>query len=241
MPYKPRLRNCEKCGTTFSTRERVQRFCSLKCAKARPKATLPCGWCGAMFERGNNVRTKFCSRNCSNASKVRRSSIVPWDECTVCLTRYVNRSGRKTCTDTCAVERKRATDRERAQPVKITRAVYFPRCPDCGRLFTARAANAVRCAGCRARHAWRRRDAQEKVSKLLPYIGQRDKWQCGICRKPVLTRVYDRSDLMTPTVDHVIPSADGGSDDPSNLRLAHMICNSRRQHFGGGEQLALVG
>lgn len=30
------------------------------------------------------------------------------------------------------------------------------------------------------------------------------------------------------TVDHLVPYADGGTDDISNLKPAHHVCNSRR-------------
>lgn len=33
-----------------------------------------------------------------------------------------------------------------------------------------------------------------------------------------------------PTVDHILPRAHGGKNDPENLQLAHFLCNSRRKH-----------
>lgn len=121
------------------------------------------------------------------------------------------------------------------------RRVWFVDCRDCGQLFTARSGTALRCIPCRTLRKWQMNDRQEKVSKLLPYIGHRDHWRCGICSRPVASRTYSHDDVMSPTMDHIIPTAEGGTDDPTNLRLAHMICNSYRQHYGGGEQLALVG
>lgn len=44
-----------------------------------------------------------------------------------------------------------------------------------------------------------------------------------------------------PTIDHVVPLAEGGADTAANVRLAHFICNSMRGNRGGGEQLALIG
>ncbi len=34
-----------------------------------------------------------------------------------------------------------------------------------------------------------------------------------------------RPDLMTPSIDHVVPLSRGGSNHPSNLQLAHLLCN----------------
>jgi 5-methylcytosine-specific restriction endonuclease McrA len=63
---------------------------------------------------------------------------------------------------------------------------------------------------------------------------ERDNWQCQIpdCRMP--TRDLWRSPPtrchpMSPSVDLIHPKQHGGSDsDPTNLRAAHLGCNSRR-------------
>lgn len=51
-------------------------------------------------------------------------------------------------------------------------------------------------------------------------IFERDNWVCGICGKPV-----DRADA---SLDHIVPLSLGGTHEPGNLRLAHLLCNSRR-------------
>jgi 5-methylcytosine-specific restriction endonuclease McrA len=33
---------------------------------------------------------------------------------------------------------------------------------------------------------------------------------------------------MAATIDHIVPVSRGGSDDPSNLQTAHMVCNSAK-------------
>jgi 5-methylcytosine-specific restriction endonuclease McrA len=47
--------------------------------------------------------------------------------------------------------------------------------------------------------------------------------------------------LKVPTIDHIVPLADGGDDVKVNVQLAHFICNSIKGDRGGGEQLLLVG
>ena len=42
--------------------------------------------------------------------------------------------------------------------------------------------------------------------------------QCALCRNPI-------TDLKEAELDHRVPLSKGGSDDPSNLQLAHRECN----------------
>lgn len=85
------------------------------------------------------------------------------------------------------------------------------------------------------------RNRRKRVRRLLTYVGERDRWRCGICGGAVVRGPFSVSDPLCAVVDHVVPVAEGGSDDPANLRLSHMICNARRGTRGGCEQLALVG
>ena len=50
---------------------------------------------------------------------------------------------------------------------------------------------------------------------------------CGICGQPV-DKSLKYPDPFSPTVDHIIPCARGGSDDLDNLQLAHRKCNREK-------------
>lgn len=63
-----------------------------------------------------------------------------------------------------------------------------------------------------------RRAKREPIDREA--IFERDGWICGICREPV--------DTGDATLDHIVPISLGGADEPSNVRLAHSLCNSRR-------------
>jgi 5-methylcytosine-specific restriction endonuclease McrA len=70
----------------------------------------------------------------------------------------------------------------------------------------------------------RRRAERLKAALKAPInreeIFARDEWRCWICGEPVLRE--------HASIDHLVPIARGGSDQPDNVRLAHSLCNSRR-------------
>lgn len=78
---------------------------------------------------------------------------------------------------------------------------------------------------------------------LLQYLVDRDGDRCGICNRKVdiTLRSGTSGSRRGPSIDHIIPRSHGGTDDLSNLRLAHWGCNQKRGNRGGGEQLMLVG
>lgn len=55
----------------------------------------------------------------------------------------------------------------------------------------------------------------------------RDSGRCWVCGAPVDLEVKER-EVMSATIDHVIPLSEGGPHTIDNVRLAHMICNSTR-------------
>lgn len=55
-------------------------------------------------------------------------------------------------------------------------------------------------------------------------LAARDGADCTICGAAV-DMSLKAPDRMRASVDHMVPRACGGSDDPENLRLAHLRCN----------------
>lgn len=53
--------------------------------------------------------------------------------------------------------------------------------------------------------------------------------KCAICSEPIDLSLL-RTSKMGLTVDHWVPLSKGGSDDISNLRPAHWICNRRKSN-----------
>jgi hypothetical protein len=55
-------------------------------------------------------------------------------------------------------------------------------------------------------------------------IYERDGGRCHICGEHVHDDIK-WPDGRAPSVDHVLPITKGGSDEPENLKLAHLRCN----------------
>lgn len=51
-------------------------------------------------------------------------------------------------------------------------------------------------------------------------IYERDGWRCQICNDPV-DMTAEPTVSRAPSLDHIVPRARGGNDEPTNLRLAH--------------------
>lgn len=85
---------------------------------------------------------------------------------------------------------------------------------------------------------WRRRsdsaycDAHARHGRIevkAPQLAAETGAWCRLCGMAVDMDVR-HPDPMSPTVDHIVPRALGGSDDRSNLQLAHKSCNSSKRH-----------
>ena len=74
---------------------------------------------------------------------------------------------------------------------------------------------------------WRERgyDAEYDRNRRLVL---REETVCHICGQPVDKTLSGR-DRMGPTLDHLVPRARGGTNARSNLRLAHLSCNSAKR------------
>lgn len=60
------------------------------------------------------------------------------------------------------------------------------------------------------------------------YVFWHDGSVCWLCHEEI-DRWLPSTNVMSGSLDHVVPQSLGGSDDPGNLRPAHRRCNSSRQ------------
>lgn len=73
-----------------------------------------------------------------------------------------------------------------------------------------------------------RRRARERAATIGP-VDVEALWTgaCGICLAP-MDRALRRPDPLSPSIDHIIPLARGGSHTQANLQWAHLTCNFRK-------------
>jgi hypothetical protein len=65
----------------------------------------------------------------------------------------------------------------------------------------------------------------------LNVISQKTDGNCHICHQPAPLEYYGSPAVFggqATTIDHLLCQSHGGTDHPSNLRLAHASCNSSR-------------
>jgi 5-methylcytosine-specific restriction endonuclease McrA len=91
--------------------------------------------------------------------------------------------------------------------------------------------------GCDQRRRARKRTATvEKFSSQEIFV--RDRYRCHICKKRCRRNVVVPHPLA-PTMDHLVPLAEGGEHTRANTATACFLCNSVKGERGGGEQLAI--
>lgn len=209
---------------------------------------IPCARCGQDF-MPDRVDRRYCSAACSNRAAARRRTgghrrirvRYYFRLCRVCGALTEARSGpRVYCSDDCY--RQYLHDRHVASYVSVE--PHETTCKRCGAVFVAKWRRVCdRCVEMARRAAAkrgnRRRRARLRIASV-PYhdedIFERDGWRCHICHRKVRR---DKAGAgyhpLQPTIDHIIPLADGGADAPVNVATAHNICNSVKGASGPGQ------
>ena len=94
-----------------------------------------------------------------------------------------------------------------------------------------------------------RRRARKRDAFVAPVWRKKvyaaDGYRCHLCNRKCKDKFsyLPNSQVphpLSPTLDHVIPLAKGGTHEPSNCRTACYECNNRKGDRGGGEQFALT-
>lgn len=204
-----------------------------------------CAWCGIDFQRnagsGPTPIEPHCSRACRGLLTKRRAGL--WTPapgtCDWCHGTFMPTGPHaRYCTPQCGFRA-----RDRRPRMEHHRLRDLP-CAGCGKPTETRGTK-VRCAVCTKERERRnnhvkntRRRGARAGTYALREIGERDGWRCHLCRTKVDASLSGRHP-DGPTIDHLVPLADGGKDEPMNVAIAHRRCNVRRG-TGGTVQLRLV-
>lgn len=216
---------------------------------SRQIVAITCEVCGSTVEklrrnlkRWNEI-PRTCGRGCSDKVRfIGASSALPWRPCPRCGAEYYAK-GRKHCPSPSAgVDYTKWRELPLWQREQLARRYYHrdtsPRpCAHCKAVFSPSYADkrrrfcSLRCAR-RYRNALESKRGHKSNRRIsIQALGDRDGWRCHLCARKVTTQ--------DATADHLIPQSQGGSGAPSNLRLAHRRCNSKRGARGPA-QLFLI-
>lgn len=191
-----------------------------------------CGWCGETF-LADKASQRFCGLACAGKW---------WSE-----ERAADRAARAP-----GVALVHAPAYYRDLPDSHPAMMASPRpprtfvagcCGFCGSPFVVAWQKTARFCSDRCQKKHYRRDRGRFVvpDAVRRAVYERDGWKCQLCGKRV-GKSYGPSHQRSATLDHIVPRSQGGPDAPSNLQLAHRICNSlkRDQVWRDGEQLMLL-
>jgi YHS domain-containing protein len=202
-------------------------YCSRKCyfEDGPGKKAKPCILCGEINGRRNH--TGHC-KQCQD-----KLSII---KCIYCGKEFRRENVQRYCSDEC---RKNKIKEQVFIYNKSKKELNAIVCKECGKEFTPEYGNKRRmfCSDkClyrfRSRESKYIRRSRERAARKSGGINRlaifkRDNWKCHICGKKINKKAKCPHPL-SPTIDHYIPLAYGGSHTEDNVRCAHFICNSRR-------------
>jgi 5-methylcytosine-specific restriction endonuclease McrA len=214
MPRKADVSCAGSCGRLiWSSRTSLppgQAMCR-PCRAVKAKRGV-CSACGSTFDASGDMRyRRTCSGNCAKAKVSEAIRLSSHGRVARLLKPWM-----RSCLDCSA---------------STSRRGYIPLCLPC--------AKARRSAQYRRKSAVRRGAAAMGTSLTIERLGERDGWRCHLCRRkvdPNLRAPHPRS----RSFDHLTPVSLGGTDEPANLRLAHLRCNISRGNRGT-VQLLLIG
>lgn len=69
-------------------------------------------------------------------------------------------------------------------------------------------------------------------------IGQRDNWKCQICKSKI-NKNLKYPHPLSKSIDHIIPLDEGGTHEPKNAQIAHLVCNLKKHTKAQFDQLRI--
>jgi len=240
--------NCQSCNQAMTGRKR--KYCTPECYPSyKPKSLIGldnCQNCGKQLESAGAGRPKRnCSRQCRerHRQKLKRKPTIAF-ACEQCQGNFQATTKRRFCTRACREKCSKAEQRARykeRQMAKYPGGLATKPCgwcneprtyeyrkgghngfhPDCT-IEAQRARYRIKTV---KRQGLINKPSRLAADEVVRIYGN----DCAVCSEPIDLTLL-RTSKMGLTVDHWIPLSKGGSDDMSNLRPAHWICNRRKSN-----------
>lgn len=228
--HVPRFVSCADCQARFRQRSSQQVRCppcqkAYRRAKSKPRRddTGTCVGCGGRCDR--KAKSSLC-RTCLHLKG--QACQVPWATCSECGSAWLRWNTPSSRCGAC---------RTPAPPEPIP-------CAGCGERFTPSHGRRYCNPSCAKRHHKREAKHRRRVRQrggqrvYFAHICERDGWRCHLCGRPVDRQAHVPHPLA-PTRDHVVPLSLGGTHEPTNVRLAHFSCNTKKGTRALNEQLII--
>lgn len=174
------------------------------------------GWCGAHYQRWR----RFGDPEYHPPAPRRACSVDGCDE---------PPNARQLCRDHYYFWHRYGDPLYRKNRDRVTPVIFYPprACLTCGRIYDPGRSTARKyCSAICKPSGWIARSVNKRV--WVEKLGNEDGWSCWICEQPVDKALYWPA-LQAGSVDHIIPVKQHGTDERSNLRLAHLACNLARR------------
>jgi len=219
------LNVCIICGWMWSGHK--SRYCSTECKSIAGRKYVTCEECGKGFLAPNRPR-KYCSRTCCKVARSRVARSRATHKCVWCGKVF---GGDRRGDDMNLYCSRRCYFRHKAQIVAAGGGV------------TQRKRRTDNAGNDKLSPSQKRRDRiqasgrRERISRRE--IFERDNWRCGICGRKV-NRKSVHPHPQSPTLDHIVALAVGGTHTRNNLQCACFKCNIDK-HTNSGGQLRLFG
>lgn len=182
---------------------------------------ITCEWCSAEFSRAGKrgCVPRFCSERCKDKAKharykaegrVYKPAPKPPKErqCQACGVLFRIKGSRRYCSEDCKKEGKRA----------VNRKAYH-------KFFAENGRSPSMVLSADRRRALTKTTQIEPIERIKVYV--RDEWTCALCGEGVDVKL-NFPDPLSPSLDHIIPLARGGSHTYNNVQLAHLGCNQQK-------------
>lgn len=208
------MKTCTRCALdldeglfpwTGADHTKRQGACKTCLKAARTKYTIECVSCGVAVTVSKKGASYCLGCSTISAASAKRgvSKKPPLDRCKREVTRWLKPVG--VCSE-CSLPYHKRTAKHRF----------------CSRQCQQRVRARAKYHAIKARYG-----LFDPPAHVRYHIYDRDQWLCHLCGNKVETWRGVSHPLLA-TLGHIVPRSLGGSDDESNLRTAHMGCNSKR-------------